>query len=110
MKIKKNTFVFAASALTVLLAAGLPAAEVSFSKNGPKPGKDDISNFTGTTAEGANVENGDHEATYIADDRPSQGQTFTTGTNSVGYQLRAVALREVKRETYALVPDLTYTI
>ena len=53
---------------------------------------------------------GDHDATYIADDRPLQGQTFTTGTNAAGYQLRSVTLREVSFDTYALIPDLTYTV
>jgi hypothetical protein len=56
------------------------------------------------------VNEGDNDATYIADDRPTQGQTFTTGTNAPAYVLRSVTLREVSFETYALIPDLTYTI
>jgi len=92
------------------LATATHAAQVSFSTKAPTPGLNDIANLTGADSESDNVSDGDHNATYIADDRPIQGQTFTTGTNAAGYQLRAVTLREVKHETYALVPDLEYTI
>src|SRR5262245_28095807 len=110
MKMKKNLWLCVAAATVVGLAATAPAAQVSFSKTAPKPGPNDISNLTCADSEDKNVDNGDHEATYIADDRPVQGQTFTTGTNAAGYQLRSVILREVSYDTYASVPDLTYTI
>ena len=95
---------------TAFFLMALQAAQVSFSTLPPTPGRSDIANLSGADSENDNIRNGDHDATYIANDRPIQGQTFTTGTNSAGYQLRSVTLRAVKHETYALVPDLKYTI
>jgi len=97
-------------ATAALLAISAQAAQVAFSARTPTVGPDDISNLAGAAAENENVSKGDNDATYTADDRPIQGQTFTTGTNSAGYQLGAVTLREVKCETYSLIPDLKYTI
>ena len=96
--------------MVVSVAATAPAAKVSFAAKAPVSGSDDVSNLTGANTESNNVNEGDHDATYIADDRPLQGQTFTIGTNAGGYQLRSVTLREVSFDTYALVPDLTYTV
>jgi hypothetical protein len=110
MKIMKLTRTLAATAMALSLATATHAAQVSFSAKAPTPGPNDIANLVGANAEINSVSDGDNDATYLADDRPVQGQTFTTGTNAAGYQLRAVTLREVKHETYALVPDLKYTI
>ncbi len=99
-----------AAMMIVAVAAAASAANVSFADKAPAHGATDISNLTGANAESDNVNAGDHDATYIADDRPLQGQTFTTGANASGYQLRSVTLREVPFETYALIPDLTYTL
>jgi len=46
----------------------------------------------------------------VADDQPVQGQTFTTGTNTSGYKLTAVTLRQVSYDTFSLVPGINYTI
>ena len=112
MKVRtmKLRSIFAATAMAFSIATAARAARVSFSNKAPTLAPDDMANFTGADTEINNVSDGDHDATYIADDRPIQGQTFTTGTNASGYQLRAVTLREVKCETYALIPDLKYTI
>lgn len=96
--------------MAYFMAVATQAARVSFSAKAPTLGTNDIANLTGANADFNNVSDGDHDATYLADDRPIQGQTFTTGLNSRGYQLRAVTLRAVKHETYALVPDLKYTV
>src|SRR5262245_36458259 len=100
MKLTRLTLALVANAFVLSLVAEAPAAQVSFSTNVPPRGPDDIANLRGGGSEGENVNGGDHDATYIADDRPVQGQTFTTGTNAAGYQLRAVTLREVTYETY----------
>ena len=42
------------------------------------------------TAGSGNVASGDPNATYLADDRPVQGQAFTTGSNPSGYLLTAL--------------------
>ena len=105
-----KTWKFLGAASVVGLATAVSAATVSFSSKQPACGLDDIANLQGANEEAKNVNEGDNDATYIADDRPVQGQTFTTGTNAVGYVLRAITLREVPFDTFALVPDLTYTI
>jgi hypothetical protein len=96
--------------MTAMATATTTAATVSFDTKAPVRGPDDVSNLTGANTESGNVNEGDNDATYIADDRPTQGQTFTTGTNAAAYLLRSVTLREVSFETYALIPDLTYTV
>jgi hypothetical protein len=110
MKMVTLTLRIGAAALVLWSATASFSAQVSFSAKAPAVGTDDISNLTGADTPIKNVSDGDNDATYIADDRPVQGQTFTTGTNAAGYLLRAVTLREVKHETYSLVPDLTYTL
>jgi hypothetical protein len=110
MNLKSHFLHFCSAAACVAMAASASAATVSFAMNQPTPGPDDIANLQGAREEAKNVNEGDHDAIYIADDRLTQGQTFTTGTNAAGYVLRAITLREVAFDTYALVPDLTYTI
>jgi hypothetical protein len=109
-----NTTTFAqivsSAVLALLITRGANAANVSFSATAPKPGPLDIANLSGARTEYDNVNYGDHDAIYLADDRPIQGQTFTTGTNATGYQLQSITLREVNCETFCLVPDLKYTI
>ena len=97
-------------AMMLLATTTLHAANASFSTTAPTPGPDDIANLTGAPVLGSNVASGIPEACYLADDRPVQGQVFTTGPNPSGYLLTAVTLRHVTYSTYALVPDLTYTI
>src|SRR5262245_31792010 len=110
MNLKSLSLQFVGAASAITLAASASAATVSFTSQQPSPGLDDIANLHGATEEAKNVNKGDNDATYIADNRPTQGQTFTTGTNAAGYEVRAITLREVAFDTYALVPDLTYTI
>jgi len=99
-----------AAMVAISFAASVSGATVSFTTSQPTPGPDDVVNLQGASDEGKNVNEGDHNAIYIADDRPTQGQSFTTGTNSAAYVLRAITLREVPFDTYALIPDLTYTV
>lgn len=101
---------------------GLPTAvhgaTVSFSTTPPALGANDRSNLTSAAADTDNVATttgggpgGQDDGTYLADDRPVQGQTFTTGNNSAGYRLTAVTLRHVTYgPTFTLIPDLTYTV
>jgi len=110
MNLKTQFVHFFSTVACVAMAASASAATASFAMNQPTPGPDDIVNLQGANEEAKNVNEGDHDAIYVADDRPTQGQTFTTGTNAGGYVLRAITLREVAFDTYALVPDLTYTI
>jgi hypothetical protein len=63
----------------------------------PVPDDYDISQFTASTTDAGNVGlgDGDDAATYIAHDRSAQGQTFTTGEESV-YELTSVWVRHVQ--------------
>lgn len=52
---------------------------------------DDVDNIDGTA-----VSSGDNDAaTYIAADRTSQGMTFTTGNNALGYTLGSITIQHV---------------
>ena len=105
------------SAILAALAAfafTLPAigAQLSFTLTEPVPGADDVSNFTGSATDGTNVSDvdgnggGNDDFTYVAQDRPNQGQTFTTGPNVSGY---AVSSIWVKHVGYTANPGTTYS-
>lgn len=93
--------------LTALAASIVPWSAHAFSlglyATTPVPGTNDIYNFIGASHDGANVGNGAAYAdgaandalTYVAGDRVDQGQTFTTGSNTNGYQVNAVWLQHV---------------
>ena len=80
----------------------LPAASLTYQTSAPTLGANDVGNFVGSSTDRNNV-GGDGTsdgaandgATYVAGNRPSQGQTFTTGTNPNGYWVKAVWLRQV---------------
>jgi autotransporter-associated beta strand protein len=89
---------FLGAALGLPLA--LPAATLSYQTTPPTPGANDVSNFTGAAGDRDNVggdganDGGTNDAgTYVAGDRPQQGQTFTTGSNAGGYRVKAIWLR-----------------
>ena len=98
---------------SLLSAASLSAATLTFQTFAPTPGANDIYNFAGASHDGANVNNGSTYAdgagndafTYIAGDRTDQGQTFTTGSDPQGYRVNAVWLRHCG---YTNNADLTW--
>jgi hypothetical protein len=68
------------------------------STNQPSVGADDQYYLPGPVAKGTEtmVLNGDTDAlTYIAHDRTSKGQTFTTGSNPLGYTISSVTARHI---------------
>jgi hypothetical protein len=83
------------------LPLALHGAQASFSSAAPAPGPYDIANLTGAAQDrdniaGDGINDGDvnDHATYVSGlDRPHQGQTFTTGDNPAGYQVRAVWIK-----------------
>src|SRR6266850_4065642 len=111
MKFAKGLAVMATA---MSLAGAARAATASFSTNPPVLGSIIISNLTGAVASGGNPNNPPNsnvnDPRYVADDQPVQGQTFTTGTNTSGYKLTAVTLRQVSYGTFSLVPGINYTI
>ena len=79
---------------------------ITYSASQPTATSGSISNWTGATFDAANLGgsgvNADGGAnngtandayTYVANNQPRQGQTFTTGSNPNGYQLTAVTVR-----------------
>ncbi|HZI32806.1 MAG TPA: immunoglobulin domain-containing protein [Candidatus Binatia bacterium] len=104
-------FVFALAGMMSVTTAG--AATLTFSTVPPVPGAKDIYNLSGASHDGANVsdggtyaDGGDNDAfTYVAGDRPSKGQTFTTGPDAGGYQVKAVWIRHCG---YTNNTDLTW--
>jgi hypothetical protein len=98
------------SAILLFLAAivpcSLPAATLTFSASQPTPGSNDIYNWVGAGFDadnvggsGVNADGGANNGaandgtTYVATDRPAQGQTFATGSFSNGYLLTAFTVR-----------------
>ena len=99
--------------LALCLTLPIRAATLIITANTPTPGPYDIYNFTGAPHDGVNVSDGgaytDGAAndvfTYVAGDRADQGQTFTTGTNTGGYELTTICLRHAG---YTNNTDLTW--
>lgn len=99
-KVRQTTFV-------ALLILGVRAHALTLSLGSwwPVPGPCDIYNFSGANMDMNNVyaagnapaTNGSaNDAwTYVANDRPAQGQTFTTGSSPGGYLLTDVWVRHV---------------
>jgi fibronectin type 3 domain-containing protein len=95
-----------AAFLVISSLVGAHAATLTFNTAMPSDGTVVISNTTGAAFDADNVggsgvnasgspNNGaaNDGTTYIASDRPAQGQTFTTGSNSGGYALNSITVR-----------------
>lgn len=95
-------------ALVMLLSTTgmMHAATLTFSTAAPSGGSASIGNWTGAAFDADNVggtgvnSNGSPNngaandgSTYVAGNRPAQGQTFTTGSNAGGYLLSAITVR-----------------
>ncbi|MGC3990395.1 MAG: alginate lyase family protein [Chthoniobacteraceae bacterium] len=91
-----------------LSVGALSAATLTFSTTAPTGGAASISNWTGATFDADNVggsgvnSNGSPNngtandgVTYVASNRPAQGETFTTGSNTGGYLLSSITVRIV---------------
>ncbi|WP_411847073.1 immunoglobulin domain-containing protein [Roseibacillus persicicus] len=58
---------------------------------------DDVDNIGGEGAENSGANDG---STYVAADRTSQGMTFTTGDDPLGYSLSSITIQHVLWETF----------
>jgi hypothetical protein len=96
---KRKNILILLFAVTMCLPMSVWAAVVTFHTAEPTPGPDDVHNFVGASRDANNVGTYDYdtwlnnETTYIADDRPAQGQTFVTGSSEPVYLLTAVWIR-----------------
>ena len=83
-----------ATAVTgLMLTRPASAVTLTLTTTPPEPGIHDVYNFEGAINDDANVGNGNDANTYVAGDRATQGQTFTTGANPSGYVLTDVWIR-----------------
>src|SRR5262245_48619526 len=113
----KRIRILALVSLVFSVGAAAYGATATFSTAAPTLGTNDQANLTGHVTTGSNanqtksnVGGAGANTTYLADDQMIQGQTFKTGSNSNGYQLTAVTLRQVTYNTFSLVPDINYTV
>jgi len=101
----------AVAAVGFLGLSGLTrAASISFGE-APMPGPNDVSQLAGAASEAANIAGGNDDATYIADDRPAQGQTFTTGAAPLGYRITSVSIQNPAYSHFLISAGLqTYNV
>jgi len=103
---KTSLGIFAASialAAWISTVSSASALTLAISSSPPSPSPADVYNLTGAANDEANVNDGgtysngvDNDVfTYVAGDRPAQGQTFTTGANPKGYTLTSLWVRHV---------------
>lgn len=84
------------------LAHPVGAATLVLTTNAPTPAANDVYNFVGGANDDANISGGSDQNTYVAPDRPTQGQVFTTGTSSSGgYLLKDIWIRHCGYTTAA---------
>jgi regulation of enolase protein 1 (concanavalin A-like superfamily) len=114
MKKRFTTLVGAAAFVAGSLSiASLPAQTLTFQPTAPVPTNTEFFNFTGGADDSNNVSDGSAQVdgagndgfTYVANNRTSMGQTFTTGSDSGGYRVTAIWIRHCG---YTNDPALTY--
>lgn len=79
---------FLATVGSLAFASFSPAATVTVSNTAPVVDGADIANDNGSADGGGNQG-------HVWSNRPTQGQTFTTGSNAGGYQLNSVTLKNL---------------
>lgn len=73
--------------------------EVTSSPMAPAVDSFDESYLPGIVADADNIAAGDDEFTFLAFDRPSQGMSFTTGSDPLGYDLNSITIQTVEGGT-----------
>lgn len=86
--------------LCAIAASSQAAVVVSASDTAPTQDASDQFYLPGVGIDNGNlVGGGGDQFTYVANNRPSKGQTFTTGANIDGYTLSAITVQQVKFTT-----------
>jgi len=99
LRMNGKAFLGAAAVLAAVISLPSSAAVLSLHTNQPSVGACDIASLVGAAADRDNVGTatadgyGNDQTTYIAFDRPAQGQTFVTPSGFPKYRLRAVTVR-----------------
>jgi hypothetical protein len=93
--VRTSRSVALATLALALLGSALPAsaANMVLTTTEPTPGPNDVYNFAGADNDAANVNGGADQQTYVAFDRPTQGQNFTTPAGAGGYLISDVWIR-----------------
>ncbi|MEO6475629.1 TIM-barrel domain-containing protein [Luteolibacter sp.] len=101
-----NSAPVGASFSSIALNDPPPPAPVTSSLTAPATDGDDCfflaSNLNdGDNIDGTGIKSADNDdSTYVAPDRPSKGQTFTTGSNPAGYTLQSFTFQHVIWPTF----------
>lgn len=98
----KNPLTLLAS---LALASASHAAEMTWSLTAPTMDGADISNFTSSVDDAGNLSAGADSATYVANNQPGKGQTFTTGSNPGGYTLHSISYQQAPYDHAFSVDD-----
>ena len=99
MNLKSETISLTAI-LCAIASLGQAAVVVSASDTAPTQDASDQYYLPGTGINDANLVGGGGDAfTYVAHNRTSKGQTFTTGANVGGYSLAAISVQQVQFAT-----------
>ena len=93
---RKTVFLMMICCLAGLVQA---ASSLEYSATAPTVGSFDIYFLGESTTDATNVAAGDDGAAYVAHDRPGTGQSFTTGSLSVG--MAGIWLKNVAYTTYS---------
>jgi hypothetical protein len=78
-----------------LLCTSLPAAAASLELTTiePIPGANDVYSFAGADNDAVNINGGADQQNYVAFDRPTQGQTFTTPSGTGSFLISDIWIR-----------------
>ena len=96
---RKKIGAFCKTALAIMAGVffwpslSVSAATLVLTHRVPTPGTYDVSSFAGADNDTANVAGGADQQTYVAPDRPTQGQTFTTPASSGSFLISDIWIR-----------------
>lgn len=94
--VRTSRSVALAALALALLCSTMPSSAATFvlTPTAPVPGPDDVYNFAGADNDAVNINGGADQQNYVAFDRPTQGQTFTTPAGSAtGYLISDIWIR-----------------
>ncbi len=91
--LRDSRWLLAVTGLLTGAALSASAASLVLTTETPTPGTFDVYNFTGADNDTLNVGGGGDGQTYVAYDRPTQGQNFTTPAGSGSFLISDIWIR-----------------